>query len=632
MLSVSQLSKNYGGRDLFLELSFEVKPGQRVGLCGPNGCGKTTLLKILAGLEPASAGQTQIDSGFRLGYLGQEGQLNPEQTLHQAMSEVFEEVFKLEDQMRDCEAQMESAEGAELNSLLKRYDHLQQRYQHQDPHLMESRIATVTAGLGFSEADLSRRCDEFSGGWQMRGALSRLLLQAPDILLLDEPTNHLDLEGLEWLESFLLQSKFTVVTVSHDRAFLDKIVNRILAFEPGGLEEFAGNYSFYLEERELRREQRLKAYQQQQKELEKEERFIERFRSKATLASRVQSRQKRLDRMERLDAPTEDGKRLKATFAEAHHSAEEALLLRKVSKSYGDLQVLDSVELRLARQNRVAIVGRNGAGKSTLLKLVAGQEEPDEGSLKSGFRLTPVYYAQHQAESLDPTHTVLESLEEVAPPAATQTRLRTILGCMLFTGDEVHKPVGVLSGGERSRVALARCLVRPSNLLLLDEPTNHLDLVSRQALLEALQEYEQTILLVTHDRFFMDGLAEEVWEVAQGQVQVYGGNYSYYRYKKEQQRKRAEQLKEQELAEKKAAQKKNRTKKKAPVVSRGGWKLEALEKKIFTGEERLESITAELGEPEVYADAARVSALQKEYQELETQIQELMEIWDEMTS
>ena len=630
MLGATGLSMNFGGRDLFLDLSFEIKPGQRVGLCGPNGCGKTTLLRVLAGQELPSAGQVHLGPGCRLGYLGQEGQLRAEQTLYEAMSEVFEEVFELEESMRSTEKEMEVAQGQELEKLLARYDLLQTRYQHLDPHLMESRIHKVTNGLGFSSSDLERRCAEFSGGWQMRGALARLLLEAPEVMLMDEPTNHLDLEGLEWLESFLLESRFTVLTVSHDRAFLDKVVNRILAFEPDGFEEFAGNYSFYLEEREERRERRLAAYQNQQKKLEKEERFIERFRSKATLASRVKSREKRLARMEKVEAPTSDKKVMKASFAEAYHSAEEALLLRKVSKSYGELQVLNQVELRVARGDRIAIVGRNGAGKSTLLKLIAGVEEPDEGTMKSGFRLTPVYYAQHQAESLDPTRTALQELEAVAPPTATQTRLRTVLGCLLFHGDEVHKPISVLSGGERSRVALARCLVTASNMLLLDEPTNHLDLVSRQALLEALQDYEHSLLIVTHDRHFMDGLAEQVWEVEDGTVKIYAGNYSYYRYKKDQERRRLEQ---ERAAEQKAKKARNKTpKRRAPApVSRTGWKLEALEKKIFGNEERLEELGAQMALPETYEEPERAAALKAEYERLEKETAELTEIWDEMT-
>ncbi|MCA9792987.1 MAG: ABC-F family ATP-binding cassette domain-containing protein, partial [Candidatus Eremiobacteraeota bacterium] len=442
--------------------------------------------------------------------------------------------------------------------------------------------------------------------------------------------NHLDLYAVEWLEDYLSSYKGTVLMVSHDRAFLDRVVNRVLAFEFGELEDYAGNYTFFLHERDERRERQLAAYQAQQKQLAHDQRFIERFRAKATLASRVKSREKRLEKLERVEAPTGPAKKMKAGFSSGLTSGQELFKVIDLAKSYAGVEVFSQVNFELAREDRLALVGRNGAGKSTLMRLLAGLEEPDAGRVKAGYRVEPVYFAQHQAEALSPHHTVLESLDEVAPPGTTQTRLRTLLGCLLFEADEVFKPVSVLSGGERSRVALARCIIRPSNLLLLDEPTNHLDLDARESLLDALEDYPGTIVLITHDRHFMDGLVTRVLELADHRARVFLGNYSRYRDKVEQERRQAEAAK---AAAAKEAKKKP-VKKSTPRPTGGrqvGWKLEALEAKIFALEEELESLTAQLADPALYQEGAGHEAVQARYTEVEAQIEELTGIWDTMT-
>lgn len=629
MLAVSGVTKAFGGDVVLEDASFSLSPGERAALVGPNGCGKTTLLRIVAGLEQADSGSVSLAPGSRVGYLGQEGQLSPDRSLYDEMALEFSHVFELEREMRALEREMEGLEGSALAGVLERYGAVQARYEHAEAHLVDARIRTVLAGVGFTEADLGRPCREFSGGWQMRGALARLLLGAPDVLLMDEPTNHLDIAAVEWLEEYLAAYKGVVLMVSHDRAFLDRTCSRTLHLAGGQVDDYAGNYSFFIEEALKRRELHLARYKNQQKKLEADRRFIERFRYKATLASRVKSREKMLEKLELLDAPEAEADRIKLGFVEAPDSGREALVAKGVVKRYGSRQVLSGLSLTVERGEKVAIVGRNGAGKSTLLRLLAGQEEPDGGTVKTGLRLSPVYFAQHQAEALDPARTVLEELEAAAPRGTTQTRLRTVLGCLLFSGDDVHKRVGVLSGGEKSRVALARCIVRASNLLFLDEPTNHLDISAREVLLEALSEYHGTIVLVTHDRHFMDGLVSRVLEIEGGQGQVFLGNYSDYRRKKQAEERLALQQREAARAEKKA--------RKTPRPARSErarevpWKLDALEAKIFSLEEELSLLGQELSDPELYRDSERQQAVQSRYEELTRECEELTALWEEMT-
>lgn len=620
MISLVNVSKSYGGHTVLREVSLALVPGQRLGLIGRNGTGKTTLLKILAGQLEPDGGQVALGPGAQVGYLGQEGQLRPDVTLYQEMDALFEPVRALEAELRRLEGEMAS----ERKDVMERYARLQAEYEHAEPHTIDARIRTVLAGMGFSQGDFDRPCREFSGGWQMRGALARMLLQAPTLLLLDEPTNHLDLEAVEWLEQYLSRYSGIVLLVSHDRTFLDRTVNRVVELWDGELEDFPGNYSFYLEERERRRALQEAAYLAQQKKLAHDERFIERFRYKATLASRVKSREKLLEKMDLVDAPEDDPRPMRLSFKTFPDSGREALTAKSLSKSYGSIQVLKNLAVSIERGERVAIVGPNGSGKSTLLRLLAGHEPPDAGTVKHGHRLTPVFFAQHQAEALEGEHTVLQSLEEMAPPHTDQTRLRTLLGCLLFHADEVHKKVAVLSGGERSRVALARCIVRASNLLFLDEPTNHLDLSAREALTEALQDYPGTIVLISHDRTFMDALATRVLEMRDGQAVSYPGNYSDYARRRKAPVKTAAEQAEQNLKGRDLV----------PKARRGGasprqWSLPALEKKIFGLEEQLAGIVEEMARPE---NGPRLKELQQKYQSLSEECESLTKIWDELTA
>ncbi|NDD28634.1 MAG: ABC transporter ATP-binding protein [Proteobacteria bacterium] len=648
MIAVTGLSKAFGGQVILDNVSFTVKPGQRVGLIGRNGTGKTTLLKILSGQLESDKGTVSLGPGVEIGYLGQEGQLDPDRTLYDEMMQVFAWVDAVEREMRDLELQMESLQGEALNACFDQYGKAQARFDHAEGHTIDARIRTVLAGMGFRSEDLERPCREFSGGWQMRGAMSRLLLTSPTVLLLDEPTNHLDLQAVKWLETYLSDYKGAVVLVSHDRTFIDRVVNRIIELDSGEIDEYAGNYTFYVEESTRRFEAQLAAYEAQQKKIEHDMRFIERFRYKATLASRVKSREKMLERMEKIDAPDAAPRAMKVSFAPATTSGRDAIMAKGVSKSYGALRVLEGINVKIERGDRVGLVGPNGAGKSTLMRLLVGAERPDAGTVNPGFRMQPVHYAQHQAEALNPDRTVLEEVSAVAPPMFDQTMVRTVLGCLLFSGDSVHKKVGVLSGGERSRVALARCVVTASNVLFLDEPTNHLDLSARESLLEALQGYEGTIVFISHDRHFMDGLATRIVEIEDGRASAHLGNYSDYRARKPARGVAAPARNE---AKPKAAGAPARSapggpapqaEPPTPVAAAAGrdekkkpppkWKVDALEAKIFAMEEEIAGITMRLADPAFYQRAEDASRLQTRYDVLVAECQKLTAQWEEMLS
>ncbi|MBQ7502983.1 ABC-F family ATP-binding cassette domain-containing protein, partial [bacterium] len=582
----------------------------------------------------------------QVGYLGQEGQLDHSLTLYQEMEKVFAGVREIESEMRSLEEQMAALDGdparsEELEMIMRRYGRLQIRLENREPELIDAKIRTILHGFGFSDDDLHRRTGEFSGGWQMRGSMARMLLRDPDLLLLDEPTNHLDIHAAEWLEDYIKKSSAAVILVSHDRYFLDRTVSRTLELRGGKIGEYAGNYSFYAEERERRREQQQAAYDNQQKKLKQEMRFVERFRYKASLATRVQSRIKMIEKRELIDAPDADERSLKAVFSASAASGQEVLSVKNLCKAYGQRKVLENLNLEIRRGERVALVGRNGVGKSTLLRLLAGLEEPDGGRIKAGYKLEPVYYAQHQAEALNVNRTILEEVYAVCEDGVDITRIRTVLGCLLFEGDDVNKEISVLSGGEKSRVALARCILSPSNLLLLDEPTNHLDIESRQALLDALQDYPGTVLIVTHDRFFINGLATAVVEIRDGRTYRYIGNYDDYARDRAKELKAAENAKAAAAGMTKTQREKNRravreayNQSKADGVAASAgkfkWKLEALEKRICTLEEELKALGGQLADPKIYADHVRARRLQDEYNQKQAENEELLKIWEEM--
>jgi ATP-binding cassette subfamily F protein 3 len=525
MIHVEGLAKRYGERVLLEDVSWHVRKNDRIGLSGPNGSGKTTLLRMLAGLEEPDAGSIRMASDTTIGYLPQDGLVHHGRSVYEEVVLAFREVLALKEEQHAIEDRLAEASEAdgEHERLLERYAVVTERFKQFGGYEIDARVAEVTRGLGFAPADLRRRTEEFSGGWQMRIALAKLLLARPNLLLLDEPTNHLDLPARNWLEEYLADYPGSVVLVSHDRYFLDATVKRITEVGLKTLTDYHGNYSHYLVEHTARMERLREAHRRQSEEIERAEAFINRFRYKATKARQVQSRIKMLDKVERIEIPPER-KRIRFHFPDAPRPGRVVLELSEVRRAYGENVVLRQADLIVERGERVSLVGPNGAGKSTLMRILAGVDRPDAGARLLGHRVIVDYFAQDQAEILNPARTVYEEMS-AASPTTMVPRIRTILGGFLFSGDDVLKRVAVLSGGERNRLALAKMLLNPSNLLLLDEPTNHLDLDSKEVLLEALEDYGGTLVFVSHDRYFVDELATKVIEVGGGELLIYPGGY-----------------------------------------------------------------------------------------------------------
>ncbi|MGE5207077.1 MAG: ABC-F family ATP-binding cassette domain-containing protein [Chlamydiota bacterium] len=533
MIQLSSAGKRFGGKILFEELDWLITPRDRVGLVGANGTGKSTLLKVLAGLETLDYGAMTIMKGTTAGYLPQDG-------LNLSGRSVFQECMSVFDEVRDMEREMETltermAEvdhtSAEYEQIADRYHHLQGQFAAHDGYALEAQVGTVLTGLGFRKEDWSRRTEEFSGGWQMRVAMAKLLLQKPNLLLLDEPTNHLDLEARNWLEEYLAEYPHAYVVISHDRYFLDVTVSKTADIWNRRVTFYTGNYEQFLKQKTERKEQLQAAYRNQRDRIEQVEAFISRFRYQATKAKQVQSRIKELERIERIEIPPEE-KAIHFSFPQPKASGRMVAEFKDVAKSYGENQVFRDVSLVIDRGDRVALVGVNGAGKSTLIKLLAGTEPVTGGGLRLGHNVEADYFAQDQYKELDPEARMLDDLWNLAP-THTQTQLRSLLGAFLFSEDDVFKRLGVLSGGERNRYALARMLLRPSNFLLLDEPTNHLDMRAKDMLLEALEHYTGTVVFVSHDRYFIDKLATRVFEIGDGEVRIFPGNYEDYLWRKQ---------------------------------------------------------------------------------------------------
>jgi ATP-binding cassette, subfamily F, member 3 len=533
MIQLSELTKSFGDRILLDHVTWQITDRERVGLCGPNGAGKTTLLKMMAGLEEPDSGATLKPAGLTVGYLPQDGLTHTGRTVFDEATLAFGGLLALKAEMHDLEGRLgdSTIPDAEHDAMLARYADLQDRFRLGDGYTIELKTATVLQGLGFSNADFTRLTDTFSGGWQMRLALAKLLLGEPGLLLLDEPTNHLDLEARNWLEEYLTQYPRAVILVSHDRFFLDKVVTRIADLTLRTLTDYVGNYSQYLVAHEARIEQMRKAKREQDEEVARVKMFIDRFRYQATKASQVQSRIKMLEKVVPIEVPPER-KKIHFDFPSCAKSGRTVLELKQVRKAYGDVVVFKALNLHIERGDRIALVGVNGAGKSTLMRMLSGEDAPDAGSRTEGHHIVMQYFAQDEATRLDPAPTVYETLASGSPHHMVPA-IRNILGGFLFSGDDVFKRVRVLSGGERTRLAVARMLLRPSNTLLLDEPTNHLDLDSKEVLLDALVDYGGTLIFVSHDRYFVERLATKIIEVGHGEAVVYPGTYPEFLWHKE---------------------------------------------------------------------------------------------------
>jgi ATP-binding cassette subfamily F protein 3 len=533
MIQLSVLTKAFGDRVLLDQVTWQISARERVGLCGPNGAGKTTLLRMMAGLDEPDSGTIIKPAGLSVGYLPQDGLTHAGRTLFEEASRAFDSLLAVKAEMHDLEARLgdPAIPEPEHDAMLARYSDLQDRFRLDGGYSIELKTATVLQGLGFKAADFDRPTETFSGGWQMRIALAKLLLGQPSLLLLDEPTNHLDLEARNWLESYLNAYPHAVVLVSHDRFFLDAVVTRIADLSLRTLTDYVGNYSRYLVAHEARITELRKAKREQDEEVARVKMFVDRFRYQATKAAQVQSRIKMLEKVVPIEVPPEH-KRIHFDFPVCAKSGRTVLNLEHVRKSYGDLIVFGDLSLHIERGDRIALVGPNGAGKSTLMRMLAGDEAPDRGTRTEGHNVVMQYFAQDQAARMDPAPTVYETLASGSPTNMVPA-IRNILGGFLFSGDDVHKRVRVLSGGERTRLAVASMLLRPSNTLLLDEPTNHLDLDSKEVLLDALVDFGGTLIFVSHDRYFVERLATKILEVGDGTGVLYPGTYTEFLWHKE---------------------------------------------------------------------------------------------------
>jgi ATP-binding cassette subfamily F protein 3 len=645
MLQLDKITLYFGDRPLFDEISATINPGERIGLVGPNGAGKSTLLKIIAGEQEADSGSVNMSNSATVGYLPQDGvDPDPELTVYQEVEQAFSEILSLREKQEQLQHQLDALdpESAEHKQTLDEFGQVQHQLENIGSYTLQADIERVLMGLGFNENDFSRSTTEFSGGWLMRIALAKLLLRQPTYLLLDEPTNHLDIESLQWIESFLKNYDGTVIIVSHDRAFLDSVTKRTLALRRGNLDDYAGNFSFY--EKKYAEEQELlkKQYENQQKERKQTQEFIDRFRYKATKAKQVQSRIKQLEKMEEIELDEEQSE-ISFRFPPAERSGQVVLKLRDLVKKYDDNTVFNGIDYEIERGDKIAVVGPNGAGKSTLIRILAGIEPITSGKREIGYNVTPGYFAQHQADELNPKNNALEEMR-LAGSGENDTRLRTILGCFLFVGDDVFKKVGVLSGGEKSRVALAKMLLNSGNFLIFDEPTNHLDMQSKNILQQALQQYEGTLMIVSHDRDFLDPIVNKTLEVQPGYIKTWLGNVSYYLDKKREEREVKEAQEVEKKSEKKKtsdptegmsrkeqrrfeAEKRNTLSRKVKPLKK---RLQEFENDIEELEERKMEIEELMADPGFYDDEDRVKEISLEYESVKSESAEKMEKWEEI--
>lgn len=627
MISINDLTFLIGSRALYEEANWHIKPGDRVGLIGANGTGKSTLLKIIVGEYAPSSGTVSMSKDIKIGYLNQDllSYDSHHTILHVAM-EAFERQNQLHDEIEELLKKIETDYSEEV---LNKLSNKQEEFEALDGYNIEYRANEILAGLGFSTADQIRPLDTFSGGWRMRVMLAKILLQTPDILLLDEPTNHMDLPSIKWLENYLASFEGAIVIVSHDRYFLDKIVNRTVESRKGKLNVYAGNYTFYVEEKSLRGEIQKGEFKNQQAKIKQEERLIERFKAKASKAKMAQSRIKALDKLERVEDVDDDNPTVNFSFKFSKPSGRHVIRIENASKSYPNVHILNKAEAIIEKGDKIALIGANGKGKSTLLRMIAGTEK-FEGMCETGHNVTTTFFAQHQLESLHLGNSILEELQAFAPKH-TDTELRSLLGCFLFTGDDVFKKIKVLSGGEKSRVALAKSLTTDSNFLILDEPTNHLDIQSVNILIQALQQYEGTFIAVSHDRYFLDNVANKIWFIEEEKIKQYPGTYAEY---EEWNSKRVVPASKPIPVLDQSAAKPKEAAVPQPNVQQQLKKLnETLtrtEEEISVIEEEVRAVEAEMALESVYSDQVKLAEANKKYLEAKKRLETIQNTWEEL--
>ena len=653
MLQLQDLTYFIGGTPLFKQITCVINPADRIGLVGPNGAGKSTLLKILNGnLEPES-GSIHKMGDCTVGYLPQDGvSVEVDRTVYEEVEQSLSSYRTLFDAYEEAQEDLNrfQAGSKEHDRALERFGKLQEKLERTGAWGIQSEVKATLSGLGFGEEEMEQPASEFSGGWLMRIALAKLLIQKPNVLLLDEPTNHLDIGSLEWLEQFLQQYPGAIVVVSHDRAFLNNLTTRTFHLSRKSLDEYSGNYAFFEKKAEERREQITREYENQQKEIKQIQEFIDRFRYKADKAGMVQSRIKQLEKMEKIE-PEEAMGEISFEFRPPPRSGAVVVACEDLHKSYGDHVVYAGLDLKVERGDRIAIVGPNGAGKSTLLKIIAGQEMPSDGAVNLGHNVSFSYFAQHQVEELDVQNTLLEEIQDGAGNQR-ESYLRSVLGCFLFTGDDVFKKVGVLSGGEKSRVALAKMMIREANLLLMDEPTNHLDMRSKEILQEALRSYTGTFVIVSHDRDFLDPLVNKTIEIDYDRTRTFHGNVSYYLRKKHEldgdgdgdgstsgsnssPTQSAERQKESDAKPKisRAEERRmeaERRQEKSNLLKPIKKQMAPVEKKIQQIESRIEELEAIMAEPDFYQRGDEVAEISREYDKQKERLDAQYYKWEQL--
>lgn len=628
MISINNLTFEIGSRVLYDEANWHIKPGDKVGLIGANGAGKSTLLRLIVGEYTPTSGTISKAKDIKIGYLNQDllSYHSDKSILHVAM-EAFERQNQLHTEIEDLLQQLETNYS---DDILNKLSDKQMEFEALDGYNIEFRAHEILAGLGFSDEDQKRPLATFSGGWRMRVMLARILLQNPDILLLDEPTNHMDLPSIKWLENYLQSFEGAIVIVSHDRYFLDRIVNKIVESRKGKLTLYAGNYSFYLEEKELRNEIQANQYKNQQAKIKQEERLIERFRAKASKAKMVQSRIKALERMERVEDVDDDNPEVNFRFKFSKPSGRHVVTLENISKSYPNIEILRNTGAVIEKGDKIALIGANGKGKSTLLRIVAEADNQFEGKVIKGHNVTQTFFAQHQLEALHLDNTILQELQSFAPKH-TETELRSILGCFLFSGDDVFKKIRVLSGGEKSRVALAKALTADANFLVLDEPTNHLDMTSVNVLIQALQQYEGTFIVVSHDRYFLDHVANKIWFIEDKQIKEYPGTYQEYEeWSAKRQPKTVAKEEKKTVKQEVPKTKTTPTEDTKKLLQKKNKELTALEQRIAEKENEIKTLEALLTDASVYSDAIKLQEATRNYNSAKAEYEKMQHEWESL--
>ena len=626
ILSAQHIAKSFGVNAVLRDVSLTVQQGDRIGLVGVNGCGKSTLMRILAGLDAQDGGEISLVRGLRVGYLAQQNMVTSGETVWNELQKVYEQVFAMEKKLRELEDEMAHAhtDAQRFAQLSADYDRLTQRFEEADGYSWKSMVSGVLNGLGFKPAQYDQCVDSLSGGEQTRLCLARLLLQKPDLLLLDEPTNHLDMETLQWLENYLAAYKGSVLVISHDRYFLDHVCTGIVEILMGSSEQYNGNYTRYIAQRQERFESRMRAYEIQQKEIERQQAIIARYRmfNREKSIRAAESREKALDRMEKLEKPV-DERAIRFSFEARRRTGEDVLQLTEISKSFGEKHLFHDLTLRVRAGDRVALIGPNGVGKSTLIKIIVGEEQPDTGFIRYGSNVDIGYYDQHQS-TLHADKTALDEIWDRFPQME-QSNVRGALGMFLFTGDDVFRPIHTLSGGEKGRVALTALMLRKDNLLLLDEPTNHLDMDSREVLEDALTDFGGTIITVSHDRYFINRIANRIIEMQPDGVTEYIGNYDDYI-----ERKNRPVAVEAEAGKTKTELEKEKRREKLSRQALRQLKIRAqeAEKAVGVKEAEIAELEAQMADPSLYSDAQKSADVQRAYQKAQQALQTLYEQWE----